>query len=90
MCVLSSIVYLFIYEEERNVKSVKWALQGKYGVLVGYDGGTIYRVYLHNEAKLIYIKDLRIFENTDEKENSQVHLYDAIIALEYKSIDNIS
>lgn len=44
--VLGSTVYVFIHEEERNAKSTKWAPRGKRGMLVGYDGATIYRVYL--------------------------------------------
>ncbi len=32
---------------------------------------------------MIRIKDLRIFENADEKENGQVHSFDAITSSEY-------
>lgn len=78
--ILGSTVYVFIHEEERNAKSAKWTPRGKRGVLVGYEGGTIYRVYLHDEGKVIRIKDLKIFENADEKENNQVTCYDAIMA----------
>ena len=78
--ILGSTIYVFIYEEERNAKSAKWASRGKCWVLVGYDGETIYRIYLHDEGKVICIKDLKIYENVDEKEESQVTGYDAIMA----------
>ena len=51
--ILGSIVYVFIYKEKQKAKSTKWALQGKREVFVSYDRGTIYHVYLHNEAKVI-------------------------------------
>ena len=78
--ILGLTVYIFIYEEEGNAKSAKWASRGKRGVLVGYDGETIYCVYLPDKGKVIHIKDLKIHENTDEKEDSQVTGYDAIMA----------
>ena len=87
--ILGSTVYVFIHEEEQKAKSTKWAPQGKHGVLVGYDGGTIYCVYLHDEGKVVRIKDLRIFENADEKEDSQVHSFDAIISSEYSPNNHI-
>lgn len=80
LCILGSIVFVFIHEKERNIKSAKWVSRGKRRILIGYDGGTIYRIYLHDKAKTICIKDLKIFENTDEKEDSQVTSYKAIIA----------
>ena len=47
-------------------------------MLVGYDGHTIYRVYLPDEEKIIRIKDLRIEENADGKAGSHATSYDAI------------
>ena len=78
--ILESTVYVFIYEEERNTKSAKQASQGKRRVLVSYNGETIYHVYLYDNDKVICIKDLKIHENVDKKEDSQVTRYDAIMA----------
>lgn len=72
-----------IYEEEQNVKSAKWTLQDKHGPLVSYDNGIIYCVYLYNKAKVIHIKDSKIFENIDEKKDSQVISYDVIMTSKY-------
>lgn len=55
--------------------------------MVGYDGGTIYHVYLHDKGKMIQIKNLKIFENANEKKDSQVHSFDTITSLEY-SLNN--
>ena len=44
---------------------------------------------MHNEGKVIQIKDLRIFKNTDEKEDSQVDSFDAITSLEYSPNNHI-
>ncbi len=51
--ILGSTVYVFIHEEEQKAKSTKWAPRAKRRVLVGYDERTIYRVYLHDEGKVI-------------------------------------
>ena len=45
---------------------------------------------MHDEAKVICIKDLKIFKNADEKEDSQVASYNAIIASGYQSNYNKS
>lgn len=76
------MIYVFIYEEEQNTKSAKWAPQDKWRVLIGYDNGTIYCVYLHNKAKVVCIKDLKIFENVDKKKDNQVISYNIIMTLE--------
>lgn len=68
--ILGSKVYVFIHKKEQNAKSAKWAPWGKCEILAGYDGGTIYHIYLHNKAKVICIKNLKIFENVDKKEDS--------------------
>ncbi len=39
-------------------------------MLVGYDGHTIYHVYLSDKEKAICIKDLEIEENADGKADS--------------------
>lgn len=40
--ILGSTVYVFLHEEERTLKSEKWAPRALKGTLVGYDGHTIY------------------------------------------------
>ena len=47
--VLGSTVYVLIHKEERrgiNSKSAKFSPRAQRGILCGYDGCTIYRVYL--------------------------------------------
>lgn len=63
--ILGSTVYVLLHEEERSMKSEKWAPRALRGVLVGYDGHTIYRVYIKDQQKVIRVKDLRIFEGSD-------------------------
>ena len=65
--VLGSTVYVFLHEEERTLKSEKWAPRALKGTLVGYDGHTIYRVHLKDQKKVIQVKDLRIFEDYESK-----------------------
>lgn len=86
--VLGSTVYVFIHEEERKAKSAKWEPRGKKGMLIGYDGHTIYRVYLSDEEKVIRIKDLKIVENADRKADSQVASYNAITVSQSYIKDN--
>lgn len=57
-------------------------------MFIGYNGTTIYYIYLHKKTKVICIKDLKIFENVNEKQNSWVYLYNAIIASKKKTKDN--
>ena len=65
--VLGSTVYVFLHEEERLLKSEKWAPRALKGTLVGYDGHTIYRVHIKEQNKVIRVKDLRIFEDYKSK-----------------------
>lgn len=51
--VLGSTVYVLLHEEERSTKSEKWAPRALKGVLVGYDGHTIYRVHIKDQNKVI-------------------------------------
>lgn len=56
--VLGSTVYVFIHEEERNLKSEKIEARALKGTLVGYDGHTIYRVFIREQDKVIRMKYL--------------------------------
>ena len=58
---LGSTVYSLIAEEDR-VKSARFAPRAKNGVLIGYDGKTIYRVWLPDEQKIERLKDVEIYE----------------------------
>ena len=62
-----STVYIFLYEEKQTLKSEKWALKALKRILMGYDGHTIYWVYLKDQKKVIWVKDLRIFEDYKSK-----------------------
>lgn len=68
--VLGSTVYVLIHEEERDLKSEKFESRARKGTLVGYDGHTIYRVHIRNQKKVIQVKDLRIFEDTSQKDST--------------------
>lgn len=80
--ILGSTVYVFIYEKERKAKSAKWEPRAKQGLLVGYDGHSIYRVYLEKDVKVIQIKDLKIFEDASTKTKTSLPIYNAIIYTE--------
>lgn len=87
--VLDSIVYVFIYEEKQNIKSAKWVIWDKHEIFTSYDGGIIYRIYLQDKEKIILIKYLKIFENVDKKQDSQVNSYDTYTDLKQKPKINI-
>ncbi len=84
--VLGSTVYVFIREEKRKAKSAKWELWAKRGLLVGYNGHSIYQVYLEKDEKVIQIKDLRIFKDTSTKPETSLPIYNAVIYLENTSL----
>lgn len=65
--VFGSTVYVFIHKEEQNLKSEKFEAQALKSTLVGYDGHTIYRVFIREQDKVIRVKDLQIFEDKSEK-----------------------
>ena len=44
--ILGSTVYVFLHEEERSLKSKKWAPRALKETLVGYNGHTIYQVHI--------------------------------------------
>ncbi len=67
---------MFLHEEERTLKSAKWDARALKGKLVGFDGYTIYRVYVEEQNKVIRVKDLRIFEDTTAKRHSALPDFD--------------
>lgn len=67
--VLESIVYVLIYEGKRERSSEKFVLRALRGKIVGFDGHTIYRVYVKEQKREIRVKDLRISEDIEIKGN---------------------
>ena len=51
-------------------------------MLVGYDGKTMYRVFIEEGYKVVRVKDLKIFENASQKGDTEILTYDAIMAEE--------
>lgn len=51
--ILGSTVYVLLHEEERSMKSEKWAPRALRGTLVGFDGHTIYRVHIKDQNRVI-------------------------------------
>ena len=73
-----STVYVFIHEEERMAKSAKFDARATKGRLVGYDGHTIYRVYLERPERVVHVKDLRIIEDTTAKCSTEIPTWDSV------------
>lgn len=65
-------MYIFIHEEEQNLKSEKFEARALKGTLVRYDGHTIYRVFIQEQDKVIRVKDLQIFEDTSKKTSTSL------------------
>ena len=72
----------FIDEEERRndkSKSAKFTPRAKKRIPVGYDGHTIYRVFLKQDNAIIRAKDLQILEDTVSKNETSLPTYEAIM-----------
>lgn len=69
--VLGSTVYVLIHEEQ-ELKSEKFVPRALKGKLVGFDGYTIYRVHIDEQNRVIRVKDLCIFEDTENKKNTSL------------------
>ena len=74
--ILGSTVYVLIHEEERELKSEKFVPRILKGKLVGFDGHTIYRIHIEEQNRVIRVKDLRIFEDMETKENTLLPSYE--------------
>ena len=80
--ILESTMYVFIHEAERvdaNSKSIKFSSRAQKETLCEYDEEIIYRVFLKKNYKMIRAKDLRIYENVNAKEHTELLAYDAIM-----------
>lgn len=67
MQVFESTVDVFIYKKEQNLKLEKFEVEVLKGILVGYDGHTIYKVSIQEQDKVIPIKELQIFKDINKK-----------------------
>lgn len=72
--VLGSTVYVLIHEE-RELKSENFVPRALKGKLVGFNGHTIYRVHIEEQNRVIRVKGLQIFEDTENKENTSLPSY---------------
>lgn len=63
------IVYVFIHQEEQDLKSKKFAPKALKKQLIGFDHHTIYCIHIEKQNQVIRIKDLHIFEDIEIKEN---------------------
>ena len=59
---LGSIIYSLI-AKENCVKSAKFALWAKKGVLIGYDSKIIYCIWLLDKQKIKWLKDIKIYKS---------------------------
>lgn len=64
--------------EKKKGQINKIEAKKKKEMLVRYDSHIIYRIYLSDEEKVICIKNLKIMENINTKDNSQLISYNAI------------
>lgn len=75
-----------IHEERQQrvkSKSAKFAPQAQKEILVGYDGHTIYRVFLKEENQIIWVKNIRIHEDAVLKTDTTLPTYEAIMTKEH-------
>ncbi len=73
--ILSSTVYVLLHEEKRAMESEKWAPRALKGVLVDYNGHTLYRVHIKSQKKVIRVKNLCIFEDYETKATTELPAY---------------
>ena len=70
-----------IHEERKGIssKAAKFSPRAQKGILCGYDGSTIYRVFIEKDYKVIRVKDLRIHEDAIFKDGTDLPTYDSIM-----------
>lgn len=73
--ILRSTIYLFLHKEEQMLKSENWLLRALNSTLVGYNGHTIYRVYIKDQEKVIWVNYLCTFENYGNKSSTKLYYY---------------
>lgn len=57
------------------MKSENWTSQVLKRPLIGYDGHTISKVYIKEQKKVIWVKNLRIFEDYKVKKSTNLPDY---------------
>ena len=80
--VIDSMVYVFIHKEKRKEdksKSAKFAPQAQKNLLVGYDGHTIYWVFLEQDNKIIHVKNFWIYKDAIFKKATTIPTYKTIV-----------
>lgn len=68
-------MYILLYKEERLIKSEKCASQALKEILVGYNRHTIYKIYIKEQQKVIWVKNLQIFKNYKAKKSTKLSDY---------------
>lgn len=74
--ILSSTVSVFLHKEDRELKLEKWKPRALRGKLVGFDGHTIYHVYLEEQLKVIRLKNLWIYKDHIPKDFINLPIYE--------------
>ena len=74
------IVYVFIHEKKIDQinKSVKFVSKIQKNMFVGYDETIIYKIFFEKNSKIVKIKNLRIFENSEHKNVTVQSAYPSI------------
>lgn len=70
-----STIYVLLHKEKHLIKSEKWAPQALRETLVGFNGQTIYKVHIKDQNRVIWIKNLRIFEDYKSKGSIELPNY---------------
>ena len=73
--VLGFTIYLFLHKKEQTLKLEKWAPRALKETLVGYNGYTIYQVHFKDQKKVIWVKNLHIFEDYKSKFSTKLPDY---------------
>lgn len=58
---------MFIHEEKQSLKLAKWEVRALKSKLVEFDNYTIYKIYIEDQNKVIWVKDLQIFKDITSK-----------------------
>jgi len=74
---LGSTVYSLIAEEDR-VKLARFALWAKKGILISYNGKTIYYVWLLDKQKIKRLKDIEIYKGDISLKTATIFIEESI------------
>lgn len=58
LCILGSNVYIFFHKKKHSLKSAKWEAHTLKRKLIAFDSHTIYCVYIKDQNKVIWVKNL--------------------------------